>query len=134
LIHLIEVYHHACAFVNTVEERDQQDDYALYLSEQYYRTLMLGAMTILRICRSHELGSKVDLVLGERAYFAAIRILRKRVLRNNDLNAQMATILSHLWQSQRVFRQQDGSLDSLTVRIRSRGVRYRGPFRPQKSN
>ncbi|EXJ68017.1 uncharacterized protein A1O5_08632 [Cladophialophora psammophila CBS 110553] len=121
LTHLIEVYHQACAFVDIVETRDQQDDYALYISEQYYRTLMLGAITILRVCRSTELAANVDLLMGERSYFAAIRILKKRVLRNNDLNAQMATILSQLWQSQRVFRQPGGSLDSLTVRIRSRG-------------
>lgn len=103
--------------------QDRQDDYALYLSEQFYRTLSLAAITILRTCRSPELKFTVDRLLGEQAYFAAIQILKKRFLKNNDLNVQMATILSQLWQSQRVFRQQDGSYDSLNVRIRTRGVR-----------
>jgi hypothetical protein len=120
---LIEVYCLACSFVEFIQARDRQDNYALYLSEQYYRTLLLAAITILRECRSPELKSTIDCRLGEQAYFAAIQILKKRVLKNNDLNAQMATILSQLWQSQRVFRQQDGSYDSLNVRVRSRGVR-----------
>jgi ABC-type uncharacterized transport system permease subunit len=79
-------------------------------------------MTILRIYRSTELNSKVDLLLGEQSYFAAIQILKKRGLKNNDLNARTAVMFSQLWQSKRIFRQQDGSIDSLNVRIRSRGV------------
>lgn len=80
-------------------------------------------MTILRIHRSAELSPKVDLLLGERSYFAAIQILKKRVLKNNDLNARTAAMFSQLWQSKRIF-QEDGSTDSLNVRIRSRGVSW----------
>ncbi|KFY91885.1 hypothetical protein V500_04417 [Pseudogymnoascus sp. VKM F-4518 (FW-2643)] len=118
---LIELYHVACAFVNHIVTRDQQSDYALYLSEQYYRTLTLAAATILKLCRSTELSSKLDLLLGEQSYFAAIQILKKRTLKNNDLNARMAAMLLQLWQSKRVFLQEDGSIDSLCVKIRSRG-------------
>jgi hypothetical protein len=119
---LIELYYIACRFIDNITSRDRQDDYALYLSEQYFRTLTLAAMTILRIYRSTELNSKVDLLLGEQSYFAAIQILKKRGLKNNDLNARTAVMFSQLWQSKRIFRQQDGSIDSLNVRIRSRGV------------
>ncbi|KFZ22563.1 hypothetical protein V502_02873, partial [Pseudogymnoascus sp. VKM F-4520 (FW-2644)] len=121
LTRLIELYHIACAFVDHIVTRDQQSDYALYLSEQYYRTLTLAAATILRLCRSMGLSSKLDLLLGEQSYFAAIQILKKRALKNNDLNARMAAMLLQLWQSKRVFLQEDGSIDSLCVKIRSRG-------------
>ena len=111
-------------FIDNITTRDQKDNYALYLSEQYYRTLTLAAMTILRIYRSTELASSIDYIFGEQSYFAAIRIYKKRALKNNDLNAQMAAILSQLWRSQRVFMQQDGSVNSLNVRIRTRGVSH----------
>lgn len=122
LIRLAALYHIACEFVDNVSSRDRISDYAFYVSEQYYRTLSLAATTILRIIRSPELHPNIDQSLGEQCYFAAIRILKKRVLKNNDLNARVATILSQLWQSQRVFQQEDHSIDSLNVRIRSRGV------------
>jgi hypothetical protein len=108
--------------VDNITTRDRQNDYALYLSEQYYRTLTLAAAIILRICRSRELSTRVDKLHGEQAYFAAIQILKKRVLRNNDLNARMAVILSQSWQSKQVFQREDGSTSSLCVQIRTRGV------------
>ena len=125
LARLVELYHIACAFVDNIVTRDQQNDYALYISEQYYRTLLLAATTILRICRSTELKLRIDPLVGERSYFAAIQVLKKRVLKNNDLNARQAAILSQLWQSKQVFSREDGSCDSLNVRIRSRGVGHR---------
>jgi hypothetical protein len=122
LVRLTAVYHIACEFIDNIVTRDRQIDYALYLPEQYYRTLSLAATIILRICRSPDLSPKVDQGLGEQSFFAAIQILKKRVLKNNDLNARIATILCQLWQSQRAFRAQDDSIDSLNIRIRSRGV------------
>ncbi|KIW80842.1 hypothetical protein Z517_03865 [Fonsecaea pedrosoi CBS 271.37] len=122
LSHLVEVHHVACAFIDNITSRDQKDDYALYLSEQFYRTLTLAAMVILRVCRSPELSSTIDYTLGEQSYFAAIRILKKRALKNNDLNARMAATLSQLWRSKRIFTRHDGSIDSLKVRIRTRGA------------
>ncbi|KAJ9499963.1 hypothetical protein H2202_004353 [Exophiala xenobiotica] len=122
LARLTTLYHIACNFVENITTRDRQDDYALYLSEQYYRTLSLAATSILRVHRSPELSPSIDHLLGERSYFAAIQILKKRSIKNNDLNARVATILVQLWQSQTVFRREDGTTDSLTVRIRSRGA------------
>ncbi|KIV84715.1 hypothetical protein PV11_00481 [Exophiala sideris] len=122
LSRLVELHHVACAFIKNITDRDQKDDYALYISEQYYRTLTLAAMVILRVCRSTELNSTIDYSLGEQSYFAAIRIFKKRALKNNDLNARMAATLSQLWRSKRVFVRRDGSMDSLNVRIRTRGA------------
>ena len=118
----MEVFHIACVFIDSNVTEDRRTDAALYTSEQNYRTLTLAAITILRICRSPEASLSIDQMLGEQSYFAAIQLLRKRILKNNDVNARMSSILSQLWQSRRVFIQDDGSFDSLHVRIRSRGV------------
>jgi transcriptional regulatory protein LEU3 len=88
-----------------------------------YRTLTLAACTILRIYRS-DLRLRTDLSLGERCYFAAIHILRKRSLQNNDVSSRSAAMLTQLWQSKQIFRRADGTGSSLRVRIRSRGVSF----------
>lgn len=80
---------------------------------------MLAAFTILKIHRS-ELAPHLDLQAGEQAYFAAIFFAREESLQNNDLSARAASILGQLWNSQSIFKNKNGTVDSLTSRISSR--------------
>jgi hypothetical protein len=80
---------------------------------------LLAAFIILRISRSC-LASRVDLRAGEKAYFATILDFREASLENDDLCARGAMVLGQLWSSTRVFRQPDGVVDGLVLRVRSR--------------
>lgn len=120
---LIELFHLACGWAEQATTLDQETDWALYSSESYFRHIALAAATILRISHSPQLKSNVDFAAGERAYFAAVRILKRRSLHTGDVNAQMAQLLTELWHNDYCFKNPDGSYDSLNVRTRSRGVR-----------
>ena len=121
---LIELYHLACSWIEQASDMDRTNDWAMYSSEPYFRTITLIAGIILRVCHSHQLKYKIDLRLGERSYFTAVKLLKKRSLQPNDVNSHTATILSGLWHSDYCFRRQDGAYNSLVVRIRGRGVRF----------
>jgi hypothetical protein len=118
---LIALYNTACSFIDAVASADKSHDYALYTPEFIYRSLNLAACAILRISRSN-LREHVDVVTGERAYFSCINVLKRRMIRNNDLNGRTTGVLTQLWRSPQAFKQKDGSYNSLVVRIRSRGV------------
>lgn len=120
---LIDLFHLACRWAEQATTLDQATDWALYSSESYFRHIALAATAILRISQSPQLKSKIDSAAGERAYFAAIRILKRRSLHTGDVNAQMAQLLTELWHADDCFKNSDGSYDSLNVRTRSRGVR-----------
>lgn len=120
---LIDLFHLACRWAEQATTLDQATDWALYSSESYFRHIALAAIAILRISHSPQLKSKVDFAAGERAYFAAIRIVKRRSLHMGDVNAQLAQLLTELWHKDDCFKNSDGSYDSLSVRTRSRGVR-----------
>ena len=119
---LIELYHLACRWTQQAAEADKVNDWALYSSESYFRYLILVATIILRISRSH-LKTKIDLRTSERAYFAAVNLIKRRTLQTGDVNAQMTMILSELWHSEYCFKLSDGSIDSLHVQTIGHGVR-----------
>lgn len=84
--------------------------------------MLLVAIIILRISRSHQLKSRIDLARGERAYFTVVKLIKKRSLSTGDINAQMANTLSRLWHNEDCFRLPDGSFDSLSIVAPGRGV------------
>ncbi|KIV97159.1 hypothetical protein PV10_00941 [Exophiala mesophila] len=119
---LVGLFHLACQWAEQATTLDQATDWALYSSESYFRHIALAAAIILRISHSPQFKSTVDFAAGERAYFAAIRILKRRSLHTGDVNAQVAQRLTELWHKDDCFKNSDGSYDSLNVRTRSRGV------------
>lgn len=119
---LISLYHLACHWTEQAFDMDEAQNWALYSSESYFRHMLLIATVILRISRSHQLKSSIDLRKGEKAYFTVVRLLKKRSLSTRDVNAHTANILSELWNSDYCFRQSDGSCDSLSVPVSGRGV------------
>ena len=83
--------------------------------------VLLAAYSILRIIRS-ELRNFVELQRGEESYFNAIKFVKKRSAENNDLDARNGTIMTQLWCSNKAFRQKDGTLNGLELRLRGRLV------------
>jgi transcriptional regulatory protein LEU3 len=84
-----------------------------------HRMLVLSAFSILKILKS-DLSQGLDKKAGERAYFKVIVFLREMSLENGDTSSKGAGILTQLWASNNIFRRADGTMDSLSLRIRSR--------------
>jgi transcriptional regulatory protein LEU3 len=119
IVGLTELYSIAQALVNDATVLGELDQLAAVCSTYICRSISLAAFSILKISKS-SLSSFLDFRTGERAYFAAIRFLKKASLENDDLSAKAAAILTQLWTSDRVFKRADGEIESLTLRIRSR--------------
>ncbi|KAL7798800.1 hypothetical protein V8C43DRAFT_276295 [Trichoderma afarasin] len=110
----------ACSFINTACQQSWNEGAtAKNAPVVVQKSVMLAAFTILKIHRS-ELAPHLDLQAGEQAYFAAIFFAREESLQNNDLSARAASILGQLWNSQSIFKNKNGTVDSLTSRISSR--------------
>jgi hypothetical protein len=116
---LVQLYTLACNFFEDIMNQDTSTRVVELCMMFVERTVMLAAISILKIYRS-KLAPFIDLNAGERAYFSAIRFLRQTSLENDDLGARGVSILSQLWTSQNVFRRPNGQHDSLATRIRSR--------------
>jgi hypothetical protein len=119
IVGLTELYSTSQALVNDATVLSELDQLAAVCSTYVCRTMSLAAFSILKISKS-SLSPFLDLRTGEMAYFAAIRLLKKASLQNDDLSAKAAAILTQLWTSDRVFKGADGQIRSLTLRIRSR--------------
>ena len=83
------------------------------------KLLHLAACTVLRLSRSH-LSQNLDLTRGRTLYFFVILFHRRLSLQNNDTASRSTVILTQCWTSPNMFKQCDGSIDSLTLRCRSR--------------
>jgi hypothetical protein len=82
-------------------------------------SIILAAMSLLKIQRSPELNGHLDLNAGQTAFFSAVVTLRELSLQNDDLNSRCATILGDLWNSKDAFKK-NGAMDSLSCRVRNR--------------
>lgn len=119
---LVELFYLSCHWTEQATSLDQATDWAVYSSESYARHILLVATIILRISHSHQLKASIEPRTGERAFFAAVKLLKRRSLQSGDVNAQLALQLSELWHNDSCFRGSNGGYDSLEVRTRGRGV------------
>lgn len=85
------------------------------------RSLSLAAIVIIRLHKS-SIQLPLDRGRGERCYFTTIQLLKQRSSDTEDLDSRLARILTELWTSPRVFRANDGTLNSLNIRVKSRLV------------
>lgn len=113
------MYDLACAAIEIAIQLDQTHNYAEHAPMPVSKYLHLAAFTILKMTRSR-VQSSLDLPRGQTAYFAVIQIHRKMSLQNGDVAARSTSILTQLWTSRNVFKQPDGTIDSLTLRCGSR--------------
>lgn len=119
LDYFIRLYGVACEALTSACTRDnsasqESEDFPLSISG-----MVLAALSILKIHRS-ELSAHLNLEQGEQAYFAAIVSHRERSLHNDDLYSRGATIMSQLWNSDKIFKTANGATDTLGSRVRTR--------------
>ena len=127
----LDLYGIAISLVEKFAELDTSGDFAHYATFYHSRALGLAAFVILKLYRS-SVELAIDRARGEHCYFAVIRMYRKRSLEinfNADLESKLATILTELWSSSMIFRTNDGNVDSLNVRVRSRLVSTESGFK-----
>lgn len=116
---LVELFGVAVSLIETFAQLDTSSDFALYSSFYFSRCLGLAAIVILKLSRNTP-QLTINLDRGEQCYFTAIRLLRRRAINSPDLDTKLADILTQLWSSQLIFRDTDGNVDSLQLRIKSR--------------
>jgi transcriptional regulatory protein LEU3 len=108
----IEVIHMASTF-------DHHQNFASISPSFIDRTVTLAAFAILKLTRS-PLSPHIDLASGEQAYFAAVEFIKKTSLQQNDVGTRCAGIMNQLWRSVKLFRNRDGAIESLRLRLRER--------------
>lgn len=113
------MYDLACAAIETVARLEESQSYAEYAPMDVIKYLMLAAVAILKIGRCH-VRQSLNSERGKAAYFAVIRIARKATVEPADIAARTSTILTHLWNSKTIFKKEDGTFDSLSLRCGSR--------------
>lgn len=118
---LVELYGIATGLVDVYWGADTLGDFALFSTFYFSRALGLAAFVILKLYRC-TFGVQLNKEHGERCYFNAIHLIRRRASGTPDLDSKLATILTELWSSPVVFRDPQGNADSLKVRVRNRLV------------
>ncbi len=118
---MLEVHSTASDIIESVRELDKAGDLVPHLSHGDARMISRAGFCLLRICHS-SLKSHIDLQSTEDKFFFAVSIFKRRSIQNNDLDAVTAKMLTQLWSSTKIFRQEDGSNSSLQVRLRGRLV------------
>jgi transcriptional regulatory protein LEU3 len=116
---LVALYTLACTVVDTAVELDDTEDITSSATALFSKNLHLAAFSILRITRSH-LGESLGLSKGQKAYFSVIQLHRKMSVQHNDLASRATIIFTQLWTSADVFKQADGTTDSLMLCCRTR--------------
>ncbi|KIW40065.1 uncharacterized protein PV06_08618 [Exophiala oligosperma] len=116
---ILQAYFIACEVIKIASQLDHSSDFGLYCTSMQYRVLALSAVIILRVLRS-SLGAQVDADAGESIVFEAIRLARRRSIRNDDLEARNALRLTQLWSSDRAFLYRDGTRDGLRLLLHAR--------------
>ncbi|KAI1469832.1 uncharacterized protein F4812DRAFT_469891 [Daldinia caldariorum] len=116
---LIKLYTISCKLIESLTSEDESTGFARACLEFIHKTILLAAISILKIQKS-ELVRHVNSTSGEKAYFSAIYLCQRISLQSNDLGARGVIILGQMWTSKNMYRQQDGRVDSLSTRIRSR--------------
>ncbi|KAH8660473.1 hypothetical protein BX600DRAFT_514078 [Xylariales sp. PMI_506] len=113
------IYSISCDLLETGSRLDRDQDLGDYATQFQVRLISLAAICILRVHRSI-VRAHVDIEQGEDMFFEAIRLLKKHSIQNNDLEIRLATILTQLWSSTRVFKFKDGTVDGLQLLLRGR--------------
>ncbi|KAL5392286.1 hypothetical protein DPSP01_000800 [Paraphaeosphaeria sporulosa] len=116
---LSRLYSLCISTLQTAHAMTQQANFAFISQSFIDRTVTLAGFVILKLTRSH-IHQHFDLAAGEQAYYNAAQFSKATSLQNGDLGERCCQILKDLWQSNRVFRRRDGSIESLGIRLRTR--------------
>lgn len=120
---LQELHDLACTIIETLRRIEEEQlppcsisRYAPIFMAHYS---ILAAFTILKMSRSH-LSAMVDGSRGRKAYFFVIQLLRNMSVQAGDCFNRSMGILTQLWSSKNIFKRQNGTIDSLTLRCGGR--------------
>ena len=105
--------------INTATVMAQTVNFASVSQSFVDRTICLAGFSILRLVRS-PLAQHLDLAAGEQAFFQAVQFLKSVSLQPGDIGMRTALIMHDLWNSNKVFRRNDGRIESLGLRLRTR--------------
>ena len=130
---LFDLYSISIELIETYENLDVSNDFALYASLYLSRSIVLASFVVLKLTRG-SLDLRLEKQRGEQCYFKAINLVQRRALNFPDLDTKAATILTDLWSSKLVFRDADGNSEALRLRIRSRLVSNESQFDVQYSD
>ncbi|KAL1983717.1 hypothetical protein VTN96DRAFT_9973 [Rasamsonia emersonii] len=108
---LLRAYNTALALISKVREADATSNLMIYAPASYYRLTTLAATVILKILHS-SYSRYVDPESGKRMFNAAISLVRRASVEDNDLPGRSSKILAQLWsvQSQSNQRKEEPSL------------------------
>lgn len=116
---LCRLYSLCVSTIQTANAMTQNSNFATICPSFIDRTITLTGFAILKLSRS-PLAPHLDLNAGEQAYFNAVQFSKSMSLQNNDLGGRAAAIMSNLWSSSKIFRRNDGRIESLGLRLRTR--------------
>lgn len=115
-IGLLRAFDLAKSLINNLQQLDATASIIKYSPSSYFRIATLAALFILRL-EDSSLASLLDLEGGKRAFNAALRILQRASLEDNDLPGRTSKILAELWSIQGRSRQ-SGEEPGLKLRTR----------------
>lgn len=108
----------ACTAIEKAVHLDTTEDLTGSASAYIQRTLVMAALIILRISRSH-ISPALDPERGRKRYHENILLHRKMSVQEGDLASRTAVILTGRWTSKNAFKKADGTTDSLTLFCRN---------------
>lgn len=127
---IMQLYIIARDSINCCSRLDGAEDFSTYMSQYFMRMILLAAFCILRINKS-AVGDQLPRDEAEEAFFKAVEISKKRSVLDNDLDSRSAKMLTQLWSSERIFRDDSGVRTGLQLDLRGRLVSFQ---LSQKSN
>ncbi|KAF1967861.1 hypothetical protein BU23DRAFT_282157 [Bimuria novae-zelandiae CBS 107.79] len=116
---LSRLYSLCISTLQTAHAMTQQANFAFISQSFIDRTICLAGFVILKLSRS-PFQQHLDLPAGEQAYYNAAQFSKATSLQTGDLGDRICQILTNLWQSNKVFRRRDGTIESLGIRLRTR--------------
>ncbi|KAL1968443.1 hypothetical protein VTN77DRAFT_1972 [Rasamsonia byssochlamydoides] len=113
---LLRAYHTAMALISKVRDADATSNLMAYAPASYYRLTTLAATVILKILHS-SYSRYVDADSGKRIFNAAISLVRRASVEDNDLPGRSSKILAQLWSVQ---GQSNQRKEEPSLRLRTR--------------
>jgi hypothetical protein len=115
---ITRMYNSACTVLQHLDHMDTSGSFKLTATPFYFVfSTSLASFTILRLLKS-AMASYMDDNAKE-SLFLGVNIMKRLSTGNNDGPSKMAQILTQLWNSEKAFRNPDGT-EHLALRIRTR--------------
>lgn len=118
LIDLTQLSNAAISTIDTIIELDSTIRVLLHCPGYVFHGVVLAACTLLRLIKSYSKRASNEKD-QTKAFFSAINICKEISVVNNDTSAKISQILSGLWSSTKIYKNEQGdSVRSLQVRNR----------------